>query len=258
MKKLRIINLAALLTVILLASSCVVTIGNNGVLGNSKIIKGNDDCVSKSLSVNDFEKLIVRGSIDVRYCSNSDSLPSVRIEGPSNLVDSVVVEESSDALTIGIDINYTTKKPLIVYTNSTRLASATLLGSGDLSVKNLADIPTYADAEFVLAGSGDIVVGNATAKNVLVKLSGSGDLTINELTTEDVEISLAGSGDVTVKHLESNSLSASLAGSGDIKVAGKTENATFKVAGSGDIDANNLEAQKVSQKVTGSGDIRLK
>ena len=88
---------------------------------------------------------------------------------------------------------------------------ASLAGSGDLHLRGRSD-----EADYSIAGSGDIRAADFVARRTKVNIAGSGDAQVH--ATESLQTSIAGSGDV-VYHGKPASVKSNVVGSGEVKPA---------------------------------------
>lgn len=141
-------------------------------------------------------------------------------------------------------------KAVTITVTAPALVAASLAGSGDFTADKMAG-----DAVSVeLAGTGNIVIGDVTAKRFESDVAGTGDVTVagkvenaefavagtgdiraTKLSTVDAEISIAGTGDVALT--ATGAVKASIAGSGDVTVGGGAK-CTSSVMGSGKLNCS--------------------
>lgn len=172
--------------------------------------------VTKDYKVGDFKEIESAGSYDVTV--KTGSAPSVRAEGPENMLAKLRIEVKGDKL----------------------------------------QISPYKSRNFHWGRSGKITIAITVPELRAASMAGSGNMTVDKISGDSFEGNIAGSGDldlpsVNVKHAE-----FSIAGSGTATIAGKAESAEYSIAGSGDLDGANLETKDATVNVAGSGNIRAK
>ncbi len=182
--------------------------------------------------ISNFDKLIVKGSFDVRLVSGKDEL--IIRSNDAELLKHIKTEVTNNTLTIYMEKGYRMPKNKDI--------------DIDVPFKNLSDIS--------LSGSGSIV-SNETIKsqNLNITLIGSGDVEI-KANTNDLKAELSGSGDIKLIGSAVN-FYASISGSGDVEAFGLiADNTEVKISGSGDAEVYAKESLKA--RVSGSGDISFK
>lgn len=229
------ILIAALFTCALLVVGC-----------DPAAITGSGNITSKDHSVEAFNKLSVKGEIDVAVTYGAT--PSVRIEADDNLHDRITVRVINNVLelnTNGQDVDFSKVTAHVVMPS---INGVTTYGSGDINVGAgfscaTVDIHSYGsgdlsfrglDAEKVTSrviGSGKLTyVGNIDNHNCTI--DGSGDLIATQCTSRQAAVAVFGSGDADVN--VSTLLYADIFGSGNIAYRGDAE-VRQKIVGSGKI-----------------------
>lgn len=227
------ILIAALFTCAFLAIGC-----------DPAAITGSGNITSKDHSVETFNKLSVKGEIDVDVTYGTT--PSVRIEADDNLHDRITVRVINNVLelnTNGQDVDFSKVTAHVVMPS---ISGVSTHGSGNINVgvgfcSATLDIHSYGsgslafrgiDAEKVTSrviGSGKVsYVGNIDNHNCTI--DGSGDLIATQCTSEQAAIAVFGSGDADVN--VSSLLYADIFGSGNIAYKGSAE-VRQKIVGSG-------------------------
>ncbi|MEG2242923.1 MAG: head GIN domain-containing protein [Muribaculaceae bacterium] len=289
MKKSISLITAAVIIAVTFASCCNMTC-------NTKSITPSDNIITKNISINDFQKIQLKGSLKLIYTNGERSL---KITGPDNIIPLVETNVENGVLTInyknGTNIGFSRKNDLVIYASSKSIREANLSGSGDLiidsninadslslnlwgsgdvlaintitcastfnaNVSGSGDIKiatvTAKQARVAVKGSGNIDVNSITAKELHSSLAGSGDIDIKEAMTTDIYNTLRGSGDIKVKAIKTNGISSSIKGSGDINLEGTSDSSILTTQDSGTINAYNLLSNQVVATVGGSGNIR--
>jgi len=218
--------------------------------------------VSRSLTMTEsnynpgrFVAIDVTGSPSVWYYQ-SDSL-KVRVKGPEDLVDDVVVTKANGRLKIGMKdgiklIDWGDTDDMIVEVWSPDLTDVTLTGSGGFKCRTDLDTDTL---RLMVKGSGDMEFGNIVCDRLDVELTGSGDIDVKDARTQLASLYVKGSGDMEVRLQNTRQTNISLLGSGDIDVDfGNCQQADCSLRGSGDIELSGF-LEHYSEQISGSGDI---
>ena len=195
-------------------------------------IAGSGSGDQRTYQVADFSGVEAAGAddVDVRVGTGF----SVRAEGDASELDNLKIEKNGDTLSIGRrghGFHWGNHKGVKVYVTMPRIASASIAGSGDMTIDHI---------------EGDSFKGEG---------AGSGTLTVASLAVQNASFSLAGSGGVKAGGT-ANALKAEIAGSGDVDASGlKATSADISIAGSGSVNAQVNGAAKIS--IMGSGDVDL-
>ncbi len=88
-----------------------------------------------------------------------------------------------------------------------------------------------------------------------VSLAGSGDVSVDKATARDFSGSVAGSGTLAIASLSTGTADFNIAGSGGINAAGKCAAADVSIAGSGSVAVPNLACETLKVSIAGSGDV---
>ena len=217
----------------------------------TKKIKGNGDIITKTRTVNDYNKVAVAGSFDVELFKGKEG--TLTIKGDENLMEYIITEVKKGTLKIKTKKGYniSTRKTIVITVPFKNINAVSLAGSGDI---HSSDAIESTDLKLSLAGSGSMNVTVSTQK-LISSIAGSGSLNLKGDTNE-FKCSVAGSGDVNSFDLKSSKVKVSIAGSGNVKVHASNE-IHASTAGSGDIYySGNPSIEKVSS--VGSGSIKKK
>ncbi|RZS90651.1 head GIN domain-containing protein [Aquimarina brevivitae] len=213
-------------------------------------VKGNGDEVTITRTVNTYDRIKVKGALDVELVAGSEG--TITLKGESNLLENIVTKVDNDQLKIYVEkgryLKSTKGKSLKIIVPFSTLNEVTLSGSGEVISKDVikakhfegslsgsGELNLQIEAESVegnLSGSGEIVLkGSCTDFNA--NLSGSGDIEAFELKASNADTVISGSGDIEV--YATRFLKAIISGSGDIFYKGNPETTEKLVSGSGDI-----------------------
>lgn len=202
----------------------------------------------KDFKVADFKRIEAAGPYDVTVTTGSAA--SVRVEGPQNVLDRLVVEVKGDQLRIyrdkGRNIQWGRNSVKIAVTVP-ELHGATLAGSGTIEV----DKVTADTFKGSIAGSGDLSIAEVAVKSLEIEIAGSGSAAANG-RADKAKYGIAGSGEVDVSKLQSRDIELTIAGSGSIS-AKATGTVTGEIMGSGEVRVTG--GAKCTVEKMGSGSI---
>ncbi len=221
-----------------LLSSCQMT------WSGSDCVTGTGNTIKKTLSIAEFNGIVVEGSIDVHIIKGNEQL--VEVVGQPELIALMNTDVQHGVWKIGTDDCFNTSKEFAVYITTNLLSSLATEGSGDI---HSADVFGSGSSTFSVAGSGDIVVTGVNDKEVNAEIAGSGSITLNGTCTE-FEAGVVGSGDVHAQGLSANAVEASINGSGSVDITAISE-LKADVNGSGDVRYRGKP--QVTSNVQGSG-----
>jgi len=237
------------LAVMLPLAACSMHYGDDA---DAKGVAGSGSGNARRYAIADFSEVDLRGSddVDVRV----GSAFSVRAEGPSEELDTLVIEKLGPSLQIGRKPGFNlwgggTHRTVKVFVTMPRIASANLAGSGDLAI----DAVEGGRFSAVSAGSGDMTIARLSVDAAALSVAGSGGIAASGGIAKRLTLSIAGSGDISAAHLKAGSAEVSIAGSGSASadVAGP---ATVSIVGSGDADLG--RAARCTTSKVGSGEVK--
>jgi hypothetical protein len=154
----------------------------------------------------------------------------VVVRADANLLDRVVTQVRSGVLVISDRGNFSARSPMSVVVTVPSLGSATLSGTGQLTVTAVAARRFTAR----LSGTGTLT-GSGSADRLDAALTGEGSLILAALPALDVSVAVDGTGTAMVH--ATSSLDAALTGTGTILYAGHPAHVTKKITGTGTITA---------------------
>lgn len=192
-------------------------------------IGGNNIVESETRSLVSFDKVENDGTFSVFI--RQDSVFTATVEAESNLIPYVRTRVNGNTLIIDTRENLKNNVPINVYVTTPIIHSATLSGSGFVTLDSL----DTDNLEVVLSGSGKIS-GYAKTDFAVTRISGSGNITLESYT---------------------ESMDARISGSGDLDLTGETSSGTFTISGSGAIHSYNYFQKNCIAKISGSGDMQL-
>jgi hypothetical protein len=220
-----------------LAALCVLLAG----CISGKIINGDGNLVTKTISISDYSDIEASGSsMKINYAQSEDA-PFLEITTDGN-----IYEKYDFTVDKGRALKILPKKEFrnfhifrptrfTVTTRSTRLHKVELSGNGDF----ITDSPLKTeDLSFELAGNGNIHLNK-------------------EVNAGKVKVDMAGSATFQAVALTCESMDGDIAGSGTLNLAGSTRKADIDIAGSGDVHGFDFVTDELRCDIAGSGNIEI-
>lgn len=218
--------------------------------GNADKVKGNGNVVSKTRSITDYNKVSLKGSLDVILVNGKEG--NIKIEAESNLMKHIVTEVEGDDLKIyvekGFNLEPSRGSKFLVTVPFKDLFKVSLAGSGDIYSEDIIKANRFGTS---ISGSGNVQL-SVEASEIKTSITGSGDMVLKG-ATETLKCDVTGSGVLKAYDLKAQNVYALITGSGDIKTTA-VHSIRARVTGSGDIDYQG-NPEKEDKKVTGSGNI---
>jgi cytoskeletal protein CcmA (bactofilin family) len=230
-----------LITGLLFCSGCIFI--------NDHSVKGSGNVITEERNVGTFQKLEVKGSMDV-YLTQGP-VKSAIITAEDNIVPLIELINNGGDLEVRFKKNtsISTKRDVKIYLTVPNINEVGLFGSGGIRLENKFNLEGV--IEFSSAGSGD-VSGEVNAPGIKISMAGSGDVTLRG-ETRDAEINIAGSGDYEGADLMAENAKVSIAGSGNATVHASVK-LDANIIGSGDVRYKGTP--QVSSNVVGSGAVQ--
>ena len=218
---------------------------------HSKKIKGNGEITSVTRTVNNYHKIGVAGSFNVKLFKGKEGDIIVKADG--NLMDYIITEVENGVLEIKLKKGFILKS-----TNTIEISvpfedveAISLAGSGNIDSKDLLN-PT--SLKLSIAGSGTIDMP-ISVKNLTSKIAGSGKITING-DCIDCNYSITGSGIINGYNLNAELSNIKITGSGIVTVNAVNE-IHSKITGSGNVTYTGNPTIEKSSSI-GSGTMKKK
>jgi hypothetical protein len=209
----------------LVLSSC-------GYFGGKKM-RGDGNWTTKERSYSSFDKIEVRGGIDV-YITQGDFKP-IKIETDENLQEFVEISQVGNTLIIETKSGYD------------------LDPTQDMKVRVTA--PVY--KEIQASGACDIISENKinSAEAIIFGVSGAGEIKI-ELSAPKVDVGISGAGSVSMVG-ETKDFNLELSGAGNAKCFDfKTETTDISISGAGEAEV--FASVNLTGSISGAGSIKYK
>jgi hypothetical protein len=197
----------------------------NGV-SLSSALRGSGRAATQARVLPAFRELELAGSniVNVRVGGKQ----SVTVHGDDNLLRYVTTKVDGGRLAIGQSRSFATRSPMSVAVTVPSLNALALSGSGILTVEGVQG----GSLRIRLPGSGLLTASGAVDRLDAV-VAGSGQLRLGQLVARDATAAVAGSGEIELQ--ATHSLDALVSGSGAILYGGNPGKVTRNVTGSGAI-----------------------
>jgi hypothetical protein len=177
----------------------------------------------------------------------ADSTGTVKIEGESNIIEAIVLEQKGTKLTIKSDPCFSSNKPITITIPMKTVSDLQINGSGSIKSRNKL---SASDLELGINGSGDIDV-EVDVANVMSKINGSGNVILKGAAQRH-KIEINGSGNLEAENFPTGNVAITVNGSGDCKVMATTA-LGIKIRGSGSVYYSG--APDISTDIKGSGSL---
>lgn len=217
----------------------------------NKRISGNGDIVTKTRSVDDYDKIGVAGSFNVKLYKGNEG--TITIKADENLLEYIITEVENGDLKIKFKKGYTinSRKTIEITVPFEDIEAISLAGSGDVFSTDVIKSP---ELKLSLAGSGNLNL-NVDTNDLDSSIAGSGNIKLNG-ETKEFSCNIAGSGNLNGSDLKASVAKAKIAGSGNIKINAVNE-IHAKIAGSGNVIYSG-DPEIIKSNSAGSGYVRKK
>ena len=195
-------------------------------------VKASSNIVNKNYSLPPYSGIDL--SINADVFVTQDSIQSLRVEAPENVIDKVSLSVSEGNLHIGFKTlcGEIGNGKIKVYAKGMHFNSLNVSGSGSIVSNNTLSTSSL---KLHISGSGEITTTSQT-ESLTGNISGSGKMNLSGTTNFD-DLKISGSGDVHAYGLNS-------------------ANATIKISGSGNAEVN--VSNSLNADISGSGDVLYK
>jgi hypothetical protein len=177
----------------------------------------------------------------------ADSTGTVKIEGESNIIEAIRLEQKGTRLRITSEPCFSSNKPITITLPMKTVSDLQINGSGSIKSANKM---SSSDLELGINGSGDIDI-DVNASNVLSKINGSGNIILKG-SAQRHKIEVNGSGSLEAENFPTGNVAITVNGSGDCKVFATTA-LGIKIRGSGSVYYSG--APDISSDIKGSGSL---
>ncbi len=209
-------------------------------------LEGNGKMATRTAKFTEITSINLSLSADVKLVA--DSTGTVTIEGESNLIEAIVLEQTGTQLRITSEPCISSNKPITITIPMKMVSELQINGSG--SIKSAAKM-SASDLELGINGSGDIDI-DVDATNVKSKINGSGNIILKGAAQRH-KIDVNGSGSLEAENFSTGNVSIDINGSGDCKVIATTA-LSVDIKGSGSVYYSGTP--DISSDIKGSGTLQ--
>lgn len=208
-------------------------------------MEGNGKMATRSAKFSEITSINLSVSADVKLVA--DSTGTVKIEGESNIIEAIILEQKGTTLRITSEPCFSSNKPITITIPMKTVSDLQINGSGSIKSANKM---ASSDLELGINGSGDIDI-EVDAANVLSKINGSGNIILKGAAQRH-KIEVNGSGSLEAQNFPTGNVAITVNGSGDCNVFATTA-LGIKIRGSGSVYYKG--APDISSDIKGSGSL---
>jgi hypothetical protein len=201
--------------------------------------------------VGEFSEIGLSISADLYLSQGSTN--EVVIEADEDVLEKIITEVRGNELVIKFEkwYNYRGTGKINVYVTAKNINKLVISGSGDIIAKTQIKAERM---DFVISGSGSVLIDDLVVKDIHAIISGSGDIRVGGNTVaNELDVTVTGSGGFDSRGIEFKEGDFVITGSGSIK-AFITEELDANITGSGRILYKGKPV--IDANITGSGRIR--
>jgi hypothetical protein len=208
-------------------------------------MEGNGKMATRTAKFTEITAINLSLSADVILVA--DSTGTVKIEGESNIIEAIILEQKGTNLRITSEPCFSSNKPITITIPMKTVSDLQINGSGSIKSSNKM---ASSNLELGINGSGDIDI-EVEAGNVSSKINGSGNIVLKGAAQRH-KIEVNGSGNVEAENFPTGNVAITVNGSGDCKVLATTA-LGIKIRGSGSVYYSG--APDISSDIKGSGSL---
>jgi hypothetical protein len=209
-------------------------------------IEGNGKMASRTAKFTEITAVNLSLSADVKLVADSSGV--VKIEGESNIIEAIILEQQGTKLRITSEPCFSSNKPITITIPMKTVTDLQINGSG--SIKSISKMGA-SDLELGINGSGDIDL-EVDAANVKSEINGSGNIILKGAAQRH-KIEVNGSGNLEAENFATGNVGITVNGSGDCKVMATTA-LSITIRGSGNVYYSG--APDISSDIKGSGSLQ--
>jgi hypothetical protein len=208
-------------------------------------MEGNGKMATRTAKFTEITAINLSLSADVKLVADSTGV--VKIEGESNIIEAILLEQQGTRLRITAEPCISSNKPITITIPLKTVTDLQINGSG--SIKSESKL-SASDLELGINGSGDIEI-QVDAANVKSQINGSGNIILKGAAQRH-KIDVNGSGNMEAAGFPTGKVAVTINGSGDCKVFATTALAII-IRGSGNVYYSG--APDISSDIKGSGSL---
>ena len=209
-------------------------------------MEGNGKMATRTAKFTEITAVNLSLSADVKLVADSSGV--VKIEGESNIIEAIILEQQGTKLRITSEPCFSSNKPITITIPMKTVTDLQINGSG--SIKSTSKMGA-SDLELGINGSGDIDL-EVDAANVKSDINGSGNIILKGAAQRH-KIEVNGSGNLEAENFPTGNVGITVNGSGDCKIMATTALA-IKIRGSGNVYYSG--APDISSDIKGSGSLQ--
>lgn len=201
----------------------MMLMSNSCVAYNAKTDFGPN--VKQNVIVTDFDVLHISSALHVIYVEGKT--PKVTLEGPSDLLKEIKVEQKGRSLTLSRHDKTShpdrfQKNPaefITITVQSPALRSVDLSGASELKAR---EIRSYNDFQLTISGASELELGTLRSQQVTVSTSGASEAEIDKTVANHIEWEVSGASQIDLEAVEAHDFFAKLSGASqmDAKLSG--------------------------------------
>lgn len=208
-------------------------------------MEGNGKMATRTAKFTEITAINLSLSADVKLVN--DSTGTVKIEGESNLIEAIILEQQGTKLRITSDPCFSANKPITITIPMKTVSDLQVNGAGSITSESKL---TSSGLELGINGSGDIKL-EVDANDVMSKINGSGNIILKG-SAHRHKIEVNGSGNVEAENFPTGNVAITVNGSGDCKIFATTA-LGIKIRGSGSVYYSGTP--DISSDIKGSGSL---
>ena len=254
MKKL-LYFLAAAVTTLSMAASCILNFGGNGAVWVGNCTETGID-YTEVREVGPFREVATSLPANVYYVQADKQ--EVRVESTEEFAPKVQTTVEDGKLSLKMEPGRYSKLILRVVVSSPDIEMLSVSGSGNLVHEG--DLHASGGLSLKVSGSGDLMAGRIDSKDFSARCSGSGRIRAEGVRCDDFDGTVSGSGSMRLGSVSCDGFAAAISGSGGFSVDALTAkgDATARISGSGGIHLDEVTVDgDMELKTSGSGGIRV-
>jgi len=209
-------------------------------------MEGNGKMATRTAKFTEITSINLSLGADVKLVN--DSTGTVKIEGESNLIEAIILEQTGTKLRITSEPCISSNKPITIIIPMKLVSELQINGSGSIKA---AGKMSASDLELGINGSGDIDI-DVNATNVKSKINGSGNIILKGAAQRH-KINVNGSGSLEAENFATGNVAIDINGSGDCKVLATTA-LSVNIKGSGSVYYSGTP--DISSDIKGSGTLQ--
>lgn len=222
----RPLHIGLLVALLLVLATGIVLLSRCDSGGSTNVLEGSGAAVTQSRSLPSFTAIELAGANNLTV--HVGPTQTVEVQADNNLIERVATAVKSGTLVITTRGTFSTETPMAVDVTVPELETATLIGTGMISVDGVQAQQFHVR----LLGTGLLTVSGVVDR-LSATVAGAGDAQLQNLVARDVVAKVPGTGRLQVH--ATRSLDASVSGTGAIFYIGNPSDVKQNVTGTGAI-----------------------